>query len=147
MVRAKAVGSVNDRDGGRDILIDWRVPNTHAVRPEVGASKDTIERKSRGTSVIRVIAQVKARSKTIGKRDVQDIRDMLEHHQADGFLLIAHPRISAALVDNLDKLRKTTRRIEWWESRDIEERLRRHPDIAKRYPQIVALYASQLTEG
>lgn len=142
VVWAKPVGTVNDRDGGRDILIDWRVPNAHEACTDNRAVNDAIESKSRGTSIIRVIAQVKSRSKTIGKRDVQDIRDTLEHHQADGFLLIAYPRISTALVDHLDKLGKTQTRTGWWESRDVEERLRRHPDIAKRYPKLVALHVA-----
>lgn len=140
VVRAKPVGTVYERDGGRDILIDWRVPNAHGAGTGKGAANDTMKRESKGTRIIRVIAQVKTRSRTIGKRDVQDIRDMLDHHDAEGFLLIAFPRISAALVNHLDKLGKTKTRAEWWESRDIEERLRRHPDIAKRYPQLVTLH-------
>ena len=141
VVSAKPVGTVYDRDGGRDILIDWMVPNTHGERTGSEVIDDVMEQESKGTRTIRVIAQVKSRSKTIGKRDVQDIRDTLEHHEAEGFLLIALPRISAALVDHLDKLKKTTVRTEWWEFRNIEERLRRHPDIARRYPQLVTLIA------
>ena len=142
VVRAKPVGSVNDRDGGRDILVDWRVPNADAECTGYRAADDAVEPKSKGARIIRMIAQVKSRSRTIGKRDVQDIRDTLEHHQAEGFLLIAYPRISAALVDHLDKLGKTKTRAGWWEFHDIEERLRRHPDIVKRYPQLVALHAA-----
>ena len=140
--RAKAVGTMNDRDGGRDVLIDWKVPIAHAVRNDSVGSHDAMAQEGKRTRVIRVIAQVKSRSRTVGKRDVQDIRDTLEHHQAEGFLLIAHPRISAALVDHLDKLGKTKVYTSWWETRDIEERLRRHPDIAKRYPRLVALQAT-----
>lgn len=140
VVRAKPVGTVYDRDGGRDILIDWKIPNAHEEHTGSGVIDDVMEQKSKGTKTIRFIAQVKSRSKTIGKSDVQDIRDTLEHHEAEGFLLIAFPRISAALVNHLDKLGKTKTRAEWWESRDIEERLRRHPDIAKRYPKLVTLH-------
>ena len=140
--RAKAVGSMNDRDGGRDVLIDWKVPSAHATSRDGVDNHDGVAQEGNRTRFIRVIAQVKSRSRTIGKRDVQDIRDTLEHYEAEGFLLIAHPRISASLVDHLDKLGKTKMRTGWWETRDIEERLRRHPDIAKRYPQLVALQAT-----
>ncbi len=137
VLRAKPVGSVNDRDGGRDILIDRRVPNPHTSKRDTGTS--TPPRSDSTSRVVRVIGQVKSRSTTIGKGDVQDIRDTLEYHDAEAFLLIAYPRVSTALVDHLDKLRKTRTRTDWWERRDLDERLRRHPDIAKRYPQLVVV--------
>lgn len=91
-------------------------------------------------TTVRIIVQVKSRSTAIGKRDVQDIRDTLEHYQADGFLLIAHPRISASLVNHLEDLRnRTGLRTDWWEPRDIENRIRRHPDIAKHYPRLLSV--------
>ena len=140
VVRAKPVGSVNDRDGGRDIIIDQMVPTRHPSFTSTASVPNEGEIVSGGTKTVRLIAQVKTRLKTIGKRDVQDIRDTLERHQAKGFLLIAHPRISTALVDHLEDLRQRTElRTEWWETHDIEDRLRRHPDIAKRYPRLVAL--------
>jgi hypothetical protein len=140
VVRAKPVGTVNDRDGGRDILIDWMVPSRHDLGAGTVPSADKADAISGGARrTIRIIAQVKSRSTTIGKRDVQDIRDTLENYQADGFLLIAHPRISAALVDHLGDLRnRTGLRTDWWEARDMETRLRRHPDIAKRYPRLLS---------
>lgn len=130
--RAKPVGGVNDRDSGRDILIDWTVPSSHS---------SSGKHQSR---TIRVLAQVKSRSRTVGKGDVQDIRDTLERHSAQGFLLIAHPRVSAPLFDHLEDLRaRTDFVVGWWESRDLEGRLRRHPDIASRYPKLVSLTLEQ----
>lgn len=139
VIRAKPVGTVNDRDAGRDILIDLKVPSYHNISPTNTDRNKKGFNSPGGATVIRVIAQVKSRSKTIGKRDVQDIRDTLEHYEADGFFLIAHPRISTALVDHLEELRKKTSfRTDWWEARDLENRLRRHPDIASRYPRLVS---------
>ena len=124
--RAKQVGNVNDRDGGRDILIDWVIPSDHTNH-----TKQKVHAK-------RFLAQVKTRRRSIGKNDVRDIRDTLERHNVHGFLLIAHPRISSALVDHLDDLGQRKRfQIDWWEKRDLETRLRRHPDIARRYPKII----------
>ena len=139
VVWAKPVGSVNDRDGGRDIIIDRMIPNRHSDSTQTTSLSDKDAIRPGGTKTVRIIAQVKTRSRTIGKHDVQDIRDTLEKYQAKGFLLIAHPRISSPLVDHLDLLRKKTELTDWWEARDIEDRLRRHPDIAKRYPELVAL--------
>lgn len=124
--RAKQVGNVNDRDGGRDILIDWAIPSEHT------------NQSNQKVNVKRFLAQVKTRGRTIGKNDVRDIRDTLERHNAHGFLLIAHPRISSALVDYLEDLRLRKKfKIDWWEKRDLETRLRRHPDIARRYPKLI----------
>lgn len=136
VIRAKPVGDTNDRDGGRDIVIDWRLPAQHDEGWVEDASQNDVV--SGGVKTIRIIAQIKCRSKTIGKRDVQDIRDTLEHYEAGGFLLIAHPRISSSLFDHLEKLRNSTNRLtEWWDSADLERKLKRHPDIARRYPDIL----------
>ena len=140
VIRAKPVGTIYDRDGGKDILIDWKIPVPHRSNNENRNMENKKKISSEGTNIIRVIAQVKSRSKSVGKRDVQDIRDTLEHHKAEGFLLIAFPQTSSALVDHLDNLRRTKNSyIEWWESSDIENKLRRHPDIAMRYPRLVTL--------
>ena len=140
VVRAKPVGTTYDRDGGRDILIDRKIPIPHELSKKIRNTEDKNKIKFKKTKLIRVIAQVKSRSNSVGKSDVQDIRDTLEHYEADGFLLIAHPRIRSALVDHLDNLRRTSSpHTEWWEISDVETKLRRHPDIAKRYPKLVTL--------
>ncbi|MXS83758.1 restriction endonuclease [Nitrosomonas oligotropha] len=138
VIRAKPVGDTNDRDGGRDIVIDWRIPTQHTKGwVEDASQKDVV---SGGVKTIRIIAQIKYRSKTIGKRDVQDIRDTLEHYEAGGFLLIAHPRISSSLLDHLEKLRNSTNLLtDWWDSADLERKLKQHPDIARCYPDILTI--------
>ncbi len=142
VVRAKPVGTTNDRDRGRDILVDWRIPLVHKETLD-SSTDDTIGTMSSGSKVIQVLVQVKTRSKTIGKGDVQDVRDTLEYHQADAYFLIAYPRTSAALVDYLENLRKTTGLgTDWWEASDIEDRLRRHPDVAMRFQSLVQLSSS-----
>ena len=142
VVWAKPVGGVYDRDGGRDILIDWKTPREHVPGHKIEPSEGSMPRGRKSTRIIRVIAQVKLSSRTIGKTHVRDIRDTLDHYDADGFLLVAHSRISSGLVDHLDKLRMTIARVDWWEAVDLEERLRRHPDIAQRYDQLVSLRAN-----
>ena len=140
VIRAKPVGTIYDRDGGRDILIDRKIPIPVDLSNEIHNTEDNKKISFKGTKIIRVIAQVKSRSNSVGKSNVQDIRDTLEHHNADGFLLLAYPHISSALVDHLDNLRRTSNLYtDWWESRDIEAKLRRHPDIAKRYPSLVTI--------
>lgn len=138
VVRAKPVGDTNDRDGGRDILIDWHLPEHHHVK--INNTSEESNSVSGGVGIKRIIAQVKYRSKTIGKRDVQDLRDTIDHYEADGYLLIAHPRVSSQLFDHLDKLRSQTNFLtEWWDQGDLERKLRQHPDIARRYSDILKI--------
>ncbi len=140
VIRAKPVGTTNDRDGGRDILVTWIIPTDHTTD---AVTEESVQESAGRSRSVDVICQVKSHSKTIGKRDVQDIRDMLDHHGADGFLLIAYPRISSALVDHMENLRRnTTQATDWWDAEDLEERLRRHPDIARKYPDLVTLTLS-----
>ena len=137
VTRVKLVGKTYDRDGGRDIMADWALPKYHDST--IDENNNSIS-PSPGTDITRTVVQVKSRSKTIGKQDVQDIRDTLDHHDSKGFLLIAHPRISSQLLDRLDKLRSRAGVLcDWWESRDIETKLRQHPDIARRYPNLLSI--------
>lgn len=123
VVSVKQVGATNDRDGGKDLIINV-----------LGHGSDEQVKEHR------VLVQVKCRAQSVGKRDVQDIRDTVDHHDADGYLLLAYPRITSQLFDNLDKM-KTTKRfyIDWWIKQDWEERLRRLPHIAQRYPSVLTL--------
>ena len=131
VLRVKPVGTVHDRDGGRDILVDWSIPKRHTA-----SGRQDMQR-------IRILTQIKSRKRTVGKGDVRDIRDTVERHDAQGFLLIVHRRASAQLVGDLDDLRRRTLLlVEWWEEHDVESRLRRHPDIARRYPTLVRLTAN-----
>ena len=128
VVRAKPVGGVNEPDGGRDIVVDWIVashqPGAHQPKPQ---------RK-------RILVQVKTRRRSVGKGDVKDVRDMLELHEAQGYLLIAHPRVSGPLVRYLEHLQDGQGfLVDWWEMRDVESRLRSNPDIARRHRNLVRL--------
>ena len=136
---AKPVGTTYDRDGGRDILIERLVPRPHKNSKDTGRESSKGEAESYiGMDNIRTIVQVKSRKKAVGKSEVMDIRDTIEHHQVDGYLLIVHPRITADLHNHLEALRNRTRTsVDWWEDHDLEDRLRCHPDIIGRYPNLL----------
>lgn len=123
IISVKQVGSTNDRDGGKDLIVEIS-----------GQDTDQKLKKSR------ILVQVKCRATSVGKRDVQDIRDTIDHHEADGYLLLSYPRITSQLFDNLDRI-KTSKKfyIDWWIKEDWEERLRRLPHIAQRYPSVLTL--------
>jgi Restriction endonuclease len=126
--RVRQVGAANDRDRGRDLIADWVLPVPAKYGPEEPAYR-----------VVPVIAQAKARSAAVGKSDVPDIVDTLEEHDACGYFLAVSGRLTAPLVDRLEALRRKGRFevIEWWERPQIEDQLRRAPDVLARYPDLV----------
>ena len=108
-------------DGGRDLMI---------------RKAERVGENSYGTKLI--IGQCKANKKSVGKRDITDIRDTIEHYDATGFYVFAATSLTAPLIDNLTKL-KERYDIDWWTEREIFSRLRQHSDIADRYADIVAV--------
>lgn len=121
-------GAVNDRDQGRDLVID-------KVRPQldgtVGVNEIPAFRQ-------RVVGQCKVRSRGVGKRDVQDVVDTVERHAAAGYFLAVSTHMTSDLVTFLDGLRKADKMsCEWWTRVDIEDRLRRHPHVLAQFGDLV----------
>lgn len=87
----------------------------------------------------RLVVQCKAYSKSVSKSNVQDIRDTIDRHKADGYLLVVSSTLTTSLFDYLDDLRSRNLRVDWWTRIEIEDRIRRNPDILKRFTKIVGL--------
>lgn len=51
-----------------------------------------------------------------------------------------YPNVTSQLTEHLASLQGQYF-VEWWNQRDWEERLRRQPQIALRYPELVTLVA------
>ncbi len=116
----------NQGDKGRDLLIDWNVTNDVFV--------------SEGISPIRrikVVGQCKASSGTVGKSKVQDIRDTIETHNANGFFLAVSSQISAPLTEKLEDLKSKGIWTEWWNKDDIEIRLSKNPELIPLFPKVL----------
>ena len=117
--RIRLVGKPNCPDGGRDLLI-WKL--------EEGAN-NSFSRKL-------IIGQCKAYNRSIGKSDVRDIRDMLEHYNALGFALFSSSSLTTPLIDNLLKLEESFD-VDWWTQKEIFKKLRQNSFIADRYTDIL----------
>lgn len=124
----RAAGPSYERDQGRDLVALWVTP------PGLPGGEVHYE-----TAVSRrkIIVQVKSRKKTVGKSDVQDVRDTIERHDADGFLLVVHPGWSNDLFNYCEGLAKKGYWVDLWGPRDLEARLRARPYIAERFPNLV----------
>ena len=117
----RLLGRPNCPDGGRDLLI-WKVERK--------------DESSFGSKLI--IGQCKAYKRSINKSDVTDIRDTIEHYDANGFYLFASSTLTVPLIDNLLKLREKYE-SDWWTEQEIFKKLRQHSDIADRYSDILKI--------
>lgn len=122
-------GVTRERDAGRDLIVDWIVPS-------LGSDWRAYEKQAPMVPLT-VVAQCKACASTVGKGKVSDIRDTIEFHDAAGYFLAVSSQISRPLINHLEQLKRKLSFVEWWTRLEIEERLRRHPDITARYPSIV----------
>jgi hypothetical protein len=127
--RVRKVSPSRERDGGRDLIAEWNTPPIRDQQLNENRSPYTFRR---------VIVQCKASRGTVGKSKVQDIGDTVEHYDAEGYFLCVSSWLSTTLTDHLEKRRSEGKFwVDWWTRYEIEERLRRHPDLVNKYPQVV----------
>lgn len=127
---ALPTGPSFDRDQGRDLVASWLTPpGLNQMLTEAEAQRPAVARK--------IVVQVKARSRSVGKSDMQDVRDMLDRHDANGILLVADPIWSNDLFNYLETLAKKGVWIGLWGRPQVEARLRRNPFIADQFRDIV----------
>lgn len=127
----RSAGPTFDRDQGRDHVAMWLTPP--GLHRE-GHIRNNVPPPVR---LRRVVVQVKTRTKSVSKADVTDVRDTVEHHSADGFLLIAYPGWTSGLFDYLEALSAKGIWVDCWGRSQLEERLRRTPYVAQRFPDLV----------
>lgn len=126
----RSTGPAFERDQGRDLVAMWLTPLGLGEKVTRDAAENAVQTR-------KIVVQAKVRSRTVGKSDVQDVRDTLERHGAGGFLLIAHPRWSNDLFNYLETLATKGAWVDIWGPSQLEERLRRRPHIARRFPDLV----------
>ncbi|WBO23211.1 hypothetical protein [Sphingomonas abietis] len=129
----RQIGATNEPDDGRDFMAEWTVPPSGAVVEGVTDGMPLMQRRH-------VLVQVKIRGRGVSKQDMPDIRDTLEHHRCSGLMLVAFPNITAQFANRLLALRRSGRFwIDWWQRGQIEQRLRQHPDIVRRFADLVTV--------
>jgi hypothetical protein len=132
--RIRQVGATREADDGRDFLAEWSVP-------PIGEPVDGVSDGDVPLFECRdVIIQVKLRSRGVSRSDLPGLRDMLEHYRCSGLLVVAFPQVTTTLLDHLNELRRRGQFwVDWWGRAEIDQRLRRHPNIAARYTDLVQL--------
>lgn len=129
--RVRKLAHTRERDAGVDLVAEWHIP-----KGEIAPGEDPYFK-------LNVIVQCKAYKSGVGKSDVQDIRDTVEHRNYDGYFLATSSYTKMSLSDHLDKLRVSGKLwIDWWTSSEIEERLRKHENLIRKYRHILSFETS-----
>lgn len=130
---AKKVAPTNQGDNGRDIICEY---NTAYKELRVGKQQPSLE-------IGQLIVQCKtnlegSKKKSIGKSDV-DVADTIYDYKPNAYLLVVSSQVTRDLTEYFEKIRNRDNLhwIDWWNSFDIEERLRINPDIMSRYKRII----------
>ena len=126
---ARLVGATNERDRKRDIIADWVLPSPPWQRPT-----------SSGPPLVRrrVVVQCKVRRRSVNLDDLPNIPVVLQMADADAYLLVADERVTSDVVDFLTTVPgRVGFWADWWTRTQVNERLRDHPEIVRRYPDIV----------
>lgn len=126
----RAIGSSREGDGGRDLVVSWITPPVPGEAVTTGA----IPARER-----RVIIQCKARKRSVGRSDLGGgILDTLFMYHAEGYFLATSSQPAVAAIDLLEEIRRRGDYFTgWWGRAEIEQRLRRNPQVLKRYADIV----------
>lgn len=129
----KKVAPTNQSDNGRDLICEYNMRY----------NERQIEKGESSIQVGNMIVQCKtnlsgSKRNSIGKSDV-DIANTIFDYRPDGYMLVVNTQITRDLTEMLERHRnrKEQNRILWWNSFDLEERLRKNPDILARYKNIV----------
>lgn len=135
VVRVRQIGNTREADDGRDYIAEWIAPHVSSLLDtKIEISEEML------SESVDVVIQVKIRRRGVSRSDAPGLRDTIEHHNCSGMLFVAFPNVTTTLNDHLQKLRRQGDWwIDWWNKADIEDRLRRNTDIAKRYEDLVVL--------
>jgi hypothetical protein len=124
----RKVGATRDRDRGKDLVSEWLtqpLPGEEIPEDQLPIRKST------------VLIQCKSSSQPINKSKVNDIRDTVEDHDADGYMLVTNSYLTSALTDHLLNMRKKNKIwTDWWTKAELEKRILKNPDIHGKYPSV-----------
>jgi hypothetical protein len=107
----RRVGTSRASDCERDLIAEWLL----RPAPWESATED------QALVCRRVVVQCKAYSGSVNRSKVGDVPGTVELHDANGYLLVAYPRITPQVVDYLTKVpAKRSIWADWWTQPEIE---------------------------
>ena len=129
----KKVAPTNQGDNGRDLICEYNMLH-HENRVSKGAESIKL-----GKMIIQCKTNLKhSKTTSIGKSGV-DMPSTLFDYRPDGYMLVVNTQTTRDLTEMLERQRdrKEQNAILWWNAFDVEDRLRKYPDILARYRHIV----------
>lgn len=129
--RVRIAAPTNQGDKGRDLIIEWEIVNKN----------QTFNSNISPAQILKIVGQCKASNGSVGKSKVQDIRDTVEHHDADGFFLAVSTQITYPLTETLEKLNQKIW-TDWWNRDDIEFRLNQNQDLIPKFDKVLKINKS-----
>ncbi|MGC1034506.1 hypothetical protein [Pantoea agglomerans] len=129
----KKVAPTNEPDNGRDLICEYDM--YHDER-KISRGQNSFKK---GKMIVQCKTNLKSsKKKSIGKPDV-DLSDTIYDYRPDGYMLVVNTQITRPLTEMLErqKDRNELDTIRWWNAFDVEDRLRKHPDIQVRYRHLV----------
>ncbi|MGC0888246.1 hypothetical protein WKG88_16685 [Pantoea agglomerans] len=133
MITVKKVAPTNEPDNGRDLICEYDM--NHDER-KVSNGQSSLKK---GNMIVQCKTNLNSSSrKSIGKSDV-DLFNTIYDYRPDGYMLVVNTQITRNLTEMLEHLkdRNELDTIRWWNAFDVEDRLRKHPDIQVRYRHLV----------
>ena len=129
----KKVAPTNQSDNGRDLICEYNMRYDER-RVEQGESPIQI-----GKMIVQCKTNLNSSKRSSIRKSDVDIANTIFDYRPDGYMLVVNTQITRDLTEMLErqKDRKEQNRILWWNSFDLEERLRKNPDILARYNDIV----------
>jgi hypothetical protein len=125
----RRVGQSREPDEGRDLMCEWATP------PAAGES---IHDQIPPLAIRKVVVQCKASRVSVGKAIVQDVYDTVKRHASNGYFLAVSSQLTVSMIRFMENLRNGGEMwADWWTRSEIEDRLRRHPEILLRYSDVV----------
>lgn len=128
-ITVRATSITNEPDEGVDIVWDCYAPVLSDMSYSEG---EPLRNRSK------ILVQCKAwNSKSVGKSDIPDIRDMLDYHDAVGMLVVVSSNYASSLFKFAKKLRQNGIWFDIWDRNELEHQLDKYPDILIKYSDIV----------
>lgn len=116
------VADTYEPDGGRDLICDAYSSYTNE-----------------GFIYIKAIVQCKAYNKNLSKKEVNDIRDLLDHYNTKKYILFSKSKLTKNLTEYLERMNEQGYEVVWYTEREIINEIKKSDYLLKKYKDIIVI--------
>lgn len=92
-----------------------------------------------GSIYDKAIVQCKSYSKNLSKREVNDLRDLLEHYTTKKYILFSKSKLTKNLTEYLEKLNEQGYDVVWYTEREIINEIKKSDYLINKYKDVLIL--------